>query len=321
MSGYEGDSDTDHSSQIEISSDSTSTLEVISMDTDSTYDSDPSMDVMVIDSGSSDSSSDLMVIDIDSDDSSIQIIEPPPPEIVDLVSDDSDFIELLDLDPPLPELTSTPSDTVPAPFIPEPVPEREEPTIPEILSQFEPTPYPYAYDIPRVMDRYQFETLVSAPTVDTPIPPPVSTTPLSAPITSVSPITVPVHAPMTTPTQFEGPPPIPDPAFPAFDFLPPFEHQSLVQRYLQVRESVHQMRAGFQGSQDPLFAPARPGFLARDTGSEIMYQIAISVFQRLRADIQAVPSTSSGLVSGPMISMMVDRAFAEFLRRVFEIFY
>ena len=112
------------------------------MDTDSTYDSDPSMDLMVIDSGSSDSSSDLMVIDIDSDDSSIQIIEPPPPEIIDLVSDDTDFLELLGLDTPLPELTPTHSDTIPAPTIPEPVPEREEPTIPEILSQFEPTPYP-----------------------------------------------------------------------------------------------------------------------------------------------------------------------------------
>ena len=311
MSGYEGDSDTDLSSQIETSSDST--LEIISMDTDSTYDSDPSMDVMIIDS--SDSSSDVMVIDIDSDDSSIQIIEPPPPEIVDLVSDD-DFIELLDLETPLPELTPTPPDTAPVPLIPEPVPVREEPTIPELLSQFEPTPYLYTYDIPRVTDQYQFQTFVSAATVGIPIPPPVSTTPLPTPIISASPFTIPVHAPMTVPTQFDGPPPIPD-----FAFLPPYEHQSLVQRYLQVRDSVQQMRAGFQGSQDPLFTSARPGFLARDTGSEIMYQIAISVFQGLRADMHGVPSTSSGLVDGPMISMMVDRAFREFLRRVSGIFY
>ena len=90
MSGHRTDSDTDHSSQRELSSDAT--LEALFMDSDSSDDSDPSMDVMVTDSCSSDSSSDFMAIDIDSDDSSIQIIEPPTPEIVDLVSEDSDLV-------------------------------------------------------------------------------------------------------------------------------------------------------------------------------------------------------------------------------------
>ena len=229
MSGHRTDSDTDHSSQRELSSDAT--LEALFMDSDSSDDSDPSMDVMVTDSCSSDSSSDFMAIDIDSDDSSIQIIEPPTPEIVDLVSedsdlvsDDSDYTELLDLDtdsyPSLPELTSVPpmthSVTVPAPTIPEPVQEGEEPNIPELLSQFEHTPYPYTHDIPRVMDHYQFETLVSATAVDTPVPPPASTTPPPVSITFVPPSTIPVH----TPIQTSDPSPVPVTTFAGGDYVP-----------------------------------------------------------------------------------------------------
>lgn len=78
---------------------------------------------------------------------------------------------------------------------------------------------------------------------------------------------------------------------------------------------------GIQGSQDPMTSTVATGYLARDTRSDTMHRIAVSVLQGLCSDIRSIPSTSSGHVSGPMVVMMVDRAFSEFLRRVSETFY
>ena len=61
-------------------------------------------------------------------------------------------------------------------------------------------------------------------------------------------------------------------------------------------------------------------FVAGDYGASLVYDIAMSVFRGLHADIQQLPSTSSGHPSAPLVTSAVERAQAEFQRRVSELF-
>lgn len=67
---------------------------------------------------------------------------------------------------------------------------------------------------------------------------------------------------------------------------------------------------------------ASEGFesLAQDFEVEIVHQITKSVFGGLRSDIQQLSSTSSGHVNATLVAAFVERARAEFQRRVSELF-
>ncbi|XP_063938787.1 uncharacterized protein LOC108198940 [Daucus carota subsp. sativus] len=320
MSGYEADSDSDPSSQIPLSDDSS--LDTTLMGLDSSIESDPSMDMMISDSDLEDSM-DMMISD--SEDSSVQIIEPPAPEIIDLVSDDTgDIMGMIDFETDMhPEVTTTPlPTTLVAPVTtstPVPATVEGEPTVLELLSPFEPTPYPLTHETHTVMDHYHFDTMVSAPVEGPVIPPPISTVPPPVISTPIPPISVPVHAPMTTSFQIDGSIPLPVPTAVGDDVAPYGDYQTMYQPYVQTGGAAMGPDMGIQGPQDP--PQLVTGFVARAVESEIMQDIAVSVFQSLRTSIRGLPSTSQGYVDGVTVARMVDGAYLEFLRRVSGIFY
>ena len=321
---------------------------------DSSYDSDPSMEIIFVDSGS--------------EDSSIQILEPPSPVVIDLVdSSDSEIPDLGEqiqsegLESPfrsLPTITTVPAITTdvvttPPTYVTAPVQRSDgEPDILELLSYFQ-TPtsevstYTPEFAAMPTADRYRFEFSVSAPVAEfsTPsfvTPAPVYSVPeprvqIEQPVVTTS--EIPVHAPgipmisapvSQTPTGSLGasaPMSLADWAdWAMMSSTMHSEYMALAHQYQSVLDqyvdSVYPSWDSFMtfGPPAPFTAPAGYGFLPRDTGADIVHQVAVSVFEGLQFDLQHLPSTSTGLVDATHVAILVDLARSEFLRRVSEIF-
>ena len=84
-----------------------------------------------------------------------------------------------------------------------------------------------------------------------------------------------------------------------------------------MRKSTYDSRFGIPGSYDPMSVSAGSDFLAREFSMEIVHQIFVSVFEGLHNISVRYPPPAH--VNVKLVTILVNRAFSEFQRRISEI--